>query len=319
MNIRQIGYNFAAFARTAYRAMVDVDAAEMQKPTLRIDAPIHADLGDFFAAVLRARYAGPTEAHARYLAGCRERRRRYPVVLPEYSDDSRGINPYAFVRALFQALREGDRVVTGDGTACVTTFQAAEIKPGQRLYSSSGSAPMGYDLPAAVGAAFASPGARVVCMAGDGSIMMNLQELQTIATHRLDVKVFVLNNGGYSSIRQTQSNYFPDNPIGCGPESGVGFPDFVKLAGAFGIEAMRVDRLAQVPDALGAVLEGAGPRLCEVVLDRRQGFAPKMSSRRLPDGRMVSAPLEDLAPFLPRAELRENMMTPCLDDDDRKA
>ena len=317
LNIRQIGYNFAAFARGAFKVMVDADDAEIRKPTLRIDLPVQADLGEFLEAVMRAPYAGPTGHHARYVAWCRERRRRYPVFLPEYEDDSRGINPYAFVREVFRALGPGDRVVTGDGTACVTTFQAAVLKPGQRLYSSSGSAPMGYDLPAALGAAFAAPGHRIVCMAGDGSIMMNLQELQTIATHRVPVKVFVLNNGGYSSIRQTQANYFPDNPVGCGPESGVGFPDFVRLSDAFGIPAARAATLAELRGALGPMLGGDGPALCEVILDPRQGFAPKMSSRRLPDGSMVSAPLEDMAPFLPRDELRQNMLIPLLDEDPR--
>ena len=319
LNVRQTGYNFAAFARHAFKVMVDADAAELAKPTLSIDLPVHADLRQFFSAMLqeltRHQYAGPTEAHGRYLAWCMDRRRRYPVVLPGYDDDSQGVNPYALVRDLFLALKDGDRVVTGDGTAVVATFQAAAIKPGQRLYSNSGSAPMGFDLPAAIGAAFAAPGERILCIAGDGSIMMNLQELQTIATHRLPVKIIVLNNDGYASIRQTQSNYFPDNPVGCGPESGITFPNFVGLGEAFGIPSRRVHTLAELRNALPSILDGEGPTLCEVMLDKRQGFSPKMSSRRLPDGRMVSAPLEDLAPFLTRDELRENMLVPLLDEE----
>ena len=211
-------------------------------------------------------------------------------------------------------LEEGDIVVTGDGTACVVTFQAARIRPGQRLFTNSGCASMGYDLPAAVGAATAAGGRRVVCIAGDGSLMLNLQELQTVVGNRTPVKLIVLNNDGYSSIRQTQRNYFPDNVVGCGPESGLSFPDFARVAEAFGIEARRCDDHARLPVAIREMLAGDGPRLLEVVLDPEQPFAPKLASRQLPDGRMVSSPLEDLAPFLPRDELAEQMFIPLVEE-----
>ncbi len=317
LNVRQIGYNFPSFARHAYMAMVDIDAAEMKKPTLRVDLPIHADLRDFLEALntlTSTDFRGPTPAHREYLSWCLERRRRYPVVLPEHDDDSQGINPYAFTRDLFAMLGENDTVVTGDGTACVVVLQAAAIKRGQRLYTSAGSAPMGYDLPAAIGSAVAVPGKRVVCITGDGSIMLNLQELQTIATHRLPVTTFVLNNDGYHSIRQTQANYFPDNAIGCGPESGLNFPDFSRLASVFGMPSVRVRTLAELKREAPKLLVQSGPTLCEVMIDKRQVFAPKLSSRKLPDGRMVSAPLEDMAPFLSREELRENMLVPLLEE-----
>jgi acetolactate synthase-1/2/3 large subunit len=314
LNVRQIGYRFDAFARAAYKVMVDIDAAELQKPTLHIDMKVHADLSEFLSAILDLGPIQPTEAHREYLAWCLERRRRYPVVLPEHDEDAHGINPYAFSRDLFASLPEGAAVVTGDGTACVTTFQAARIRRGQRLYSDSGSAPMGYDLPAAVGASLARPGERVVCIAGDGSIMMNVQELQTIVTHQLPILLFVLNNGGYHSIRQTQNNYFADNIVGVGRGSGLDFPDFVKLAAAFGLPSSRVRTRAELNAELPRLLAGQGPALCEVMIDPAQGFSPKMSSKRLPDGRMVSAPLEDMAPFLSRDELRQNMLIPILDE-----
>jgi acetolactate synthase-1/2/3 large subunit len=174
---------------------------------------------------------------------------------------------------------------------------------------------MGYDLPAAIGAAFARPGAkRIICLAGDGSIMMNLQELQTIAGHRLPIKVFVLNNGGYHSIRQTQAAYFPDHIIGCGTDSGLSFPRFDKIADTFGFSYSRCETHAELSAKIGAALETSGPTLCEVVLDLRQQFAPKVASRKLDDGRMVSSPLEDMAPFLTREELRANMIVPLKED-----
>lgn len=314
LNIRQISYNWGSFARAALVAMVDIDRAELEKPTLSIDLPIHADLTRFLT-VLREELAGyePPKAHAGYVAWCKERVARYPVVLPEYRRNAGYVNHYCFGEALFAAMADDDVVVTGDGTACVVTFQSADIRGTQRLFSNSGSASMGYDVPAAIGAYYANGGKRVISLAGDGSIMMNLQELQTIVGLNLPVKVFVLNNDGYLSIRSTQQNYFADNIVGCGPESGVTFPDFVKLATALGFGTRRISSLDELESGIAETLAADGPQLCEVMLDREQGFAPKLSSRRLDDGRMVTSPLEDLAPFLPRDELGENMLIPLLE------
>jgi acetolactate synthase-1/2/3 large subunit len=309
LNVRQVSYNWKSFARAAYQVMVDVDEAELKKPTLSIDLPVHADLKDFLVrleAATLGRAAAPR--HLAWTAWCRERGQRYPVVLPEYERTER-LHPYVFMRDLFEALGDEEVVVTGDGTACVVSFQVARIKRGTRLYTNSGSASMGYDLPAAIGAHHAS-GRRVICLAGDGSIMMNLQELQTIAGEKLPVKVFVLDNGGYASIRQTQRAYFPGNDVGCGPGSGVTFPDFARVAEAFGLPAHRCESLAGLPAALDFALRSEGPALVNVLLDREAGFSPKLASRALPDGRMASPALEDMAPFLSREELASNLFIP---------
>jgi acetolactate synthase-1/2/3 large subunit len=312
LNIRQISYNWKAFARNARIAMVDIDRAELEKPTLSLHRPIHADLRDFFAAAERAPVPADDKAEARaaFLRRSRERSAQFPVVLPEYWSDEGPINPYVFGKVLFDELEEGDIVVSGDGTACVTIFQVAQLKEGQRLYTNSGCASMGYDLPAAIGAYYAAGGKRIVCLAGDGSIMMNLQELQTIAGSNLPIKLFVLNNDGYHSIRQSQQNHFPDNIVGCGPDSGLTFPEFDRLAGGFGIAASKVERDADLSAAIRAALDSEGPHLCEVMIDKRQEFAPKLSSRRLEDGTMISPPLEDLSPFLDTDVLAE-AMAPC--------
>jgi acetolactate synthase I/II/III large subunit len=312
LNIRQIGYNWETFARAAWKAMVDVDPAELAKPTLRIDLPIQGDLGDFLRALLELDPSGPTPAHREYLSWCRERRARYPVVLPEYFQTPFPVNPYVFVDALTARLDESDIVITGDGTACICTFQAARLKKGQRLYSNSGCASMGYDLPAAIGACVGAGRRRVICLAGDGSLQMNVQELQTVSTNRLPVKLFVLNNQGYHSIRQTQQSYFPDNIVGCGPGSGLGFPALEKLASAYDLAFFRIGSHRELDTVIGDVLRLEGPALCEVVLDTKQPFAPKVASRKLPDGRMVSSPLEDLAPFLDRDEVQRNLLIPPL-------
>jgi acetolactate synthase-1/2/3 large subunit len=283
-----------------------VDEAEMKKPTLSIDLPIHADLRDFLPALdLMSREWVPH--HADWLSWCRERVKRYPVVLPEYWKLKEKVNPYCFIESLSDQLKDGEVVVCGDGTACVTAFQAIRIRPRMKLFHNSGCASMGYDVTASIGAAVALPKKeRIICLAGDGSLMMNLQELQTVFGRKLPIKIFVLNNCGYHSIRQTQGNFFPDNIVGCGEESGLSFPDFEKVAGAFTLPFRRIQKHEELEDTIRWALTIRGPVLCEVMLDLAQGFAPKLSSRKLEDGRMETAPLEDMAPFLSREELAEN-------------
>lgn len=308
MNIRLVSYNWKSFAPRAFKVMVDADQEEMRKPTLNIDLPIHADLKDFLPILDRASLNWDPR-HEEWLAWCRERVERYPVVLAEYWDLKDKVNPYCFMDRLSEALGEGEVIVCADGTACVTAFQAITIRPGMRLFHNSGCASMGYDLPAAIGAAEAlAEKKRIICLAGDGSIMMNLQELQIISGRGLPIKIFILNNAGYHSIRQTQGNFFPDNIVGCGTDSGLSFPDFGKVASAFGLPFVRCSSHAELDSSIRRTLEQEGPAVCEVMLDLGQAFAPKLSSRRMDDGRMVTAPMEDMAPFLSREELAENMI-----------
>ncbi|AHF92819.1 acetolactate synthase [Opitutaceae bacterium TAV5] len=316
--IRQISYNWQSFARAAHTIQVDIDAAELSKPTFRAAQPIHADARAFLDLLLEELSAvhTPLPAHIEWLAWCRERVRRFPNVLPRHRQSSPGsINQYHFIELLFAAARADAIFACGDATACITPFQAGDLKDGQRLFSNSGSASMGYDLPSAIGAAVAAPDRQTICLAGDGSIMMNLQELATIVHNRLPIKIFVLCNGGYQSIRATQQNFF-NRLVGEGPDSGVGFPDFVALARAYSIPAARLDTATSASAAahITTVLAADGPQLIAVDLDPTQTFEPKLSSRRLPDGRMVTSPLEDMAPFLDREELKENMLIPVLDD-----
>ncbi len=315
LNIRQISFNFASFAREATKIMVDVDAAELGKPTLSIDMPVHANLADFIPALREALagYQAPA-AHGEYLAWALERRAKYHPVLPEYWDKSTPVNPYCFTEALFDQLAENDVIVMADATAAVVTVQAAKLKRGQRLFSNSGAASMGYDLPATIGAWHAMPAGseRIICMAGDGSIMQNLQELQTIAGQGIPAKIFLYNNSGYHSIRQSQQAHFAGFSVGCGPDTGVTFPDFGKVATAFGFAFVRTDNHNDMAAAIAATLAAPGPAICEIMVDKEQNFAPKLSSRRLEDGTMVTAPLEDLSPFLSREELQANMLIPLL-------
>ncbi len=310
LNIRQVSYAWQNFARAAALIVVDIDESELKKPTIKPALAVHADAGEVIRGLLAVITASVQAKHHLWVAWCAERKAKYPVVLAEYWPRENGVNPYCFGDALSRALDETDVIVTGDGTACIATFQSAKLRAGQRLFSDSGCAPMGFDLPAAIGACVAHGRGRVMCIAGDGSIMLNLQELQTLRGHNLPVKLFIFNNNGYLSIRLTQDNFFPGNPVGAGPESGVTFPDFGKLAAGFQIPFERVTTNADLDAKIRATLAHDGPVICEVMLDGTQPFSPRVSSKRLPDGQMVTAPLEDMFPFLSEAELASNMLVP---------
>lgn len=310
LNIRQVSYNWKSFASNAWKAMVDVDQSELDKPTLSIDLKICANLKEFIPAFRgELNTYQSSDEHSKYLDWCRERVKLYPTVLPEYFEKQEPINLYAWMKNLFDRLRDDDVVVTGNGSACVVSFQAAKLKDGQRLYTNSGNASMGYDLPAAIGASIALGGKRVICLAGDGSLMMNLQELQTVVGYKLPIKIVVINNNGYHSIRQTQQAYFSDNLFGIGPDDGVTLPDFVELAKAFKIPSVGVRTMDEWNSQLvQSLFNSDQSALIELFVDSEMPFSPKLASRKLPDGTMVSPSLEDMAPFLPREELAKNLL-----------
>ena len=315
LNIRQVSYNWKTFARAAYKVQVDIDPAELAKPTVQPDLGICADLKAFLEELERqasAQSYKPTEKSRCWLAWCRERVARYPSVTPRQRE-SKPINSYVFLDAVIRKLEAEDTIVCGDGTACVVPFQVGVMQRGMRMFGNSGDASMGYDIPAAMGAAVAAEGRRVICFAGDGSAHFNIQELETICFHRWPIKIFVLNNDGYLSIRTTQAGFFKGNFVGEGRRSGVSFPDYVKLAAAYGLSSRRIEGKGW-EEQLDSFLQIEGPALCEVMLDPAQEFEPKVTSRALPDGRMATASLEDMAPFLSREELADNMLIPLLPD-----
>jgi acetolactate synthase-1/2/3 large subunit len=305
LNIRQVSYNWKTFAPRAFKIQVDVDPAELNKPLVKPDLGIACDLKVFLAGVLAQLSAELSVTdHAPWLKWCRERVLRYPVVQDRQRRPGPPLNPYHFVEELSAMLGEDDAVFCGNASACIVPFQVMKIKKGQRLVSNSGSASMGYDLPASIGAAVARDGRRVICLAGDGSLQMNIQELQTVVHHRLPIKIFVLNNSGYLSIRSTQRNFF-GRITGESSASGVSFPDFVKVASAYGMPALRVDRVSDLPH-VREILDQPGPALVDVILDPEQEFEPRSRAKQLPDGRIVSPPLEDMYPFLGAEELAAN-------------
>lgn len=311
LSIRQVGYNFKTWAREAYVISVDIDAAELAKPTLHIDLPICADVRSVMEKLCTALPDGPLYDGKDWIEKCNGWKRKYPVVLPKHYEDTDKTNVYAFIKELSKRLPEDYTTVVGNGSACVVGSHGYEIHKGSRFIINSAIASMGYDLPAAIGACVALGKEEIVCVSGDGSIQMNLQELQTILTNKLPIKIFVINNEGYHSIRQTQNNFFEKPYVGIGPDSeDLQFPELSKLAVAYGYNYAACNSNAELPDFLDKVFAESGPFLAEVFVGKEQLFEPKSSAKRLADGTMVSPPLEDLSPFLPDEEMDEIMIIP---------
>ena len=307
ISIRQVGYNWQSWARNAEVIMVDVDRAELRKPTLHVEMPVWADAKDFLNQ-MNSQLVGPLHiaVHQKWATVCRDWRERYPVVQERQRQGSdKGVNVYAFVEYLSSRLPENSLTAVSNGACCVVGNQAYVIQKESRMANNSAVASMGYGLPAAVGTCVSGGQRTTICLEGDGSIMMNLQELQTIITNRLPIKIFLINNNGYHSIRITQSNIFSQHSrVGIGAESGdLGFPDFAKIAAAFGFTYLSAHNNSEMRTAVNQALAAPGAVFCEIFTDTEQVWEPKSATKRLPDGSLYSPPLDDLAPFLPRGEL----------------
>ncbi|MFC2282697.1 MAG: thiamine pyrophosphate-binding protein, partial [Lachnoanaerobaculum saburreum] len=327
LSLRQVGFNCKGWAREAFTIVNDIDGEELKKPTVHIDIPVHADCKVFMRQMIdflkkektpvfeggKGLYDMSWTETVKYWL------KKYPVCKDEFlqNDDSKKANVYAFIKYIGDSAKENQITVVGNGSACVVGGHSYIIKKGQRFISNSAVASMGYDLPAAIGAYMANlDGKRydkeLILITGDGSIQMNLQELQTIVHHRMNIKIFLINNEGYHSIRQTQSRYFEGEPlVGIGPDSGdLSFPDMGKIANAYGITYFCAKTNSELEDAIAKAFKAVGPVICEAYVTKEQNFEPKSSGKQLADGRMVSPPLEDLTPFLSDEEMEENMIIP---------
>ena len=325
LSFRQVGYRFTTWARAAYVIVNDIDAEELKKPTLHVDMPVHADVRDLLEAMERVLDADGTlagaapmseeciKAQKEWLSTCQGWKRDYPVVLPRHlsGGTETEANVYAFAHEMSRRLNENQIVVVGNGSANVVCGHANVMKKGQRFISNSGIASMGYGLPASIGACVADHSQDVILVTGDGSLQMNIQELETVISHYLPIKIFVINNGGYHSIRQTQKNFFGEPLIGIGVDSGdLSFPSLEKLAWAYGFPYVSIHNNEEIGEKTEETLAMDGPVICEVFVTLDQNFEPKSAAKRLPDGTLVSPPLEDLAPFLPDEEMDRIMIIP---------
>lgn len=311
LSTRQVSFAYDKWAYDAYKIMVEIDKAEIEKPTINIDMPIQSDIGDFleiFNKVLDEEYMDYEFNYNQWVDKCNEWKNKYPVCDKLKYQQKSPINVYAFLDTLSSNMMEYEKIVVANGSACAC-IHGYKLKKGQRLVVNSGVASMGYDLPAACGACFGIGKKRLVCVSGDGSIQMNLQELQTIVHHKLPIKLFVINNNGYQSIRITQRSFFERPFVGIGGDSGdVSFPQMKKIANAYSIPYYSCNDISKLDETVNKTLNHDGYVMCEIFVDTKQEFEPKSASKKLPDGKMVSAPLEDMKPFLPRNELEENMI-----------
>jgi len=333
LGIRQVGFNYKGWAREAYTIVNDIDPEELKKPTVHIDMPLHGDclqlltvmnevLDDMGASTQQPAWKdvpGTGIKGKSWLETCDYWKKTYPVIQPRHleNDDTKACNMYAFFSEVGQQAKENQVIVVGNGSPCVAGGHGLRIKDRQRYVSNSAIASMGYGLPAAIGAYYANQDTHkyedaIICLTGDGSIQMNLQELETVIFHKADIKIFVINNGGYHSIRQTQKKFFGDRPlVGIGVDSGdLGFPDMEKLAWAYGFPYVKITTNSQLKDQVAKALAIEGPVICEVYTTYDQNFEPKSSGKKMPDGTITSPPLEDLEPFLPEDEMDENMIVP---------
>lgn len=310
LNYNQTGFD-GVWGRNAFRMINDIDPEEIRKDTVHADLALACDVKSLLdklnglldtaeAPLLRERYAG-------WRSMCLEWRRNYPLVNKEKMLPGKA-NIYHLADVLTGKLPLESTMVVSAGQSRIIFSQAANIREGQRFLANATTASMGYGLPAGIGAALAAPERLTAVVTGEGSIQMNLQELQTIVHNRIPLKIVLINNGGYHTVKQTQHNYFHDNFIGIGPESGdISFPFMEKIAGAYGIPYISVRRNEDVDRFVDRILASEGVLLAEAFVDPAQTTDPKASTRKLPSGEMVSAPLEDMAPFLDREELKKIM------------
>lgn len=295
--------------------MVDIDQAELKKPTLHVEMPVWADAKDFLTK-MDAAAEDKVHEGGLWLETCQRWKKEYPAVLPrQWEENGMTANVYAFIRYMSSRLPEGSLTAVSNGACCVVGHQTYVIKRQTRVANNSAIASMGYGLPAAIGTCIGGGRKETICLEGDGSMMMNLQELQTILTNNLPIKIFLINNSGYHSIRITQTNLFGHHcKVGIGEESGdLSFPEYEKIAKAFGYRYYSAHSNAQMKTVVDEVLAQEGPVFCEIFTDTAQVWEPKSSTKRLADGTLVSPPLEDLAPFLPREELEKQMFIPLIE------
>ena len=315
----QTGFQYQDWARESFTILNDIDENELKKPNLHVSLPVVGDAGELIRKLIcEAERRGADEKHPLFqgedwVHQCQIWKQKYPVVTAKHYEtiEESCTNIYAFYEELSKAMHEGETLMVSVGTSRVAGSQAFQVKKGQRFITNPNTASMGFCLPAVTGICVAHPGESVVCVTGEGSLQMNIQELQTIRQNRLPVKLFVINNQGYHSIRQTQQSYFAPPLVGVGEESrDLSFPDLEKLAPAYGFTYRAIHHAEELPDVIREVLEMDGAAVCEVYVTKYQKTEPKTSAKKLEDGSMVSAPLEDMYPFLDQKELEENMYIP---------
>jgi acetolactate synthase-1/2/3 large subunit len=304
LSVGMIGHDYKDFAKHAKKIIVDIDKKELTKPSVDPHIALQCDAKIFISSLLR-QLKGYRFQNQRWVEQTQLWKRKYPVDLPEYEEEKQGINSYHFMTALSEKSSKSDIFLVDTGSCFHVHAQAFKVKYGQRHIITGGLSTMGY-MPASIGVAVAAKGKSVYCITGDGSIQMNIQEFQTIVHNKLPIKIVMLSNNGYLLIRHTQNNFMEGRLIGESPMTGVSFPDMKKIAKAYGIEYMKISKLTDMNDQLETLSKARGPLICEVMTPANQLLIPRVASKKLEDGRMISMPYDDMFPFLPREEYDQN-------------
>lgn len=301
-----VGHDYELFAREAKRIVIDVSHEEHMKQTIELDRLIQCDAKTFLEDL--GKRAECIQPYEEWLQTCQQWKKRYPIVLSEYADDSKGINYYKFIDILNQNMSADMPVISDAGSAFYVVAQAIDLKPGQRHITTGGTATMGFSLPAAIGVSVADPNNTILAITGDGSFMQNVQEVEVLRLHNMNIKVFVMNNNGYFSIHQTQKKFFEGNFVGESAASGISFPDMKKMAEAFDVRYYHLHTIAECEQKIPEILHIKGPVIIEVAVTQEMEVIPTNASSMRADGVMISKPLEDMYPFLDRKEFLDNMM-----------
>ena len=298
------GYNSKDFARNAYRVTVDIDISEVNKKTIDFDLRLACDAKTFIENL--SKKIAQLKISQNWLNYCNFIRKKYPIVLGHFKKSKNYVNSYYFIECLSKFLSSNSTVVTDMGLSFVGTHQAFKIKKNQNLYTNSGHAPMGWGLPAAVGASIANTKKNIICLTGDGGLQMNIQELATIMHHKLPIKIFIFNNGGYLTIRQTQELGFENRIMGSDSNSGLSFPNYKKIAEAHKFKYIRFSNNSEMKLKLNTVLKSKETVICELLMDNSQEQMPKAINRRDESGKSIPTTFEDMYPFLNKKDIEES-------------
>lgn len=309
LSLAQTGYRANDYARNAKVVMVDIDQAELDKDTVNLHLKIQTDAKIFLQELIRQLSQVEMEPirWEKWITQCKQWKEKYPVILPEYQENIGSVNSYYFIGVLSDVLTPNDIVVTDMGFAFQSTHQAFRVKKGQRVFTNCGLASMGWGLPAAIGACFGSGLKRTICIAGEGGLMMSIHEMATLMHHKIPVKLFVLNNGGYLTIKQTQDLGFDGRYMGCDEDTGLSFPNLMEIAEAHSFKAVRLNSHLKLKEQIEDIMNHDGPVFCEIMMDPNQMQAPRALNRRSSDGTIIQTALEDSYPFLNPNEIEENL------------
>lgn len=301
-----VGHNPKEFGKNAYIFVVDIDQKELDKPGVKIDYKLKADCKEFFKQLQEGLLEYKLPQYETWIKQCNEWKEKYPVVQPDYKEQ-KPVNSYYFVDKLSQLTDKSAAILVDTGSCFHVACQTWKIKKGQNYLTTGGLSSMGYWV-AGIGACMANDRKDTIVITGDGSLQMNIQEFATIKHNNLPIKVFILNNNGYLLIRHTQHNFMEDRFVGEGPLSGVWCPDAMKIAAAYGIKGIRIEKVEEIEDKVKETLSYNGPVICEIMTPEWQLLIPRVASDKLPDGTLRSRNYEDMFPYLPEKELKANMI-----------